>query len=80
MLGLDTVDSVAHVIHVALTPVFLLSGSRRSLASFRRVSHAWLIESTRWLISWKRRDRSIAVDYGCGWRTSGDGPTCSTLR
>jgi cytochrome c biogenesis protein CcdA len=26
MLGLDTVDSVAHVIQVALTPVFLLSG------------------------------------------------------
>jgi hypothetical protein len=26
MLGLDTVESVAHVIHVALTPVFLLSG------------------------------------------------------
>src|SRR3984957_1553753 len=26
MLGLDSVDSVAHVIQVALTPVFLLSG------------------------------------------------------
>jgi cytochrome c biogenesis protein CcdA len=26
MLGLDTVESVAHVIQVALTPVFLLSG------------------------------------------------------
>jgi hypothetical protein len=26
MLGLDTVESVAHVIRVALTPVFLLSG------------------------------------------------------
>ena len=26
MLGLDNVDSVAHVIQVALTPVFLLSG------------------------------------------------------
>jgi cytochrome c biogenesis protein CcdA len=26
MLGLDTVDSVAHVIQVALTPVFLFSG------------------------------------------------------
>src|ERR1700683_1394989 len=26
MLGLDSVDSVAHVIQIALTPVFLLSG------------------------------------------------------
>src|ERR1700719_2287643 len=26
MFGLDSVDSVAHVIQVALTPVFLLSG------------------------------------------------------
>jgi hypothetical protein len=26
MLGIDTVESVAHVIQVALTPVFLLSG------------------------------------------------------
>ena len=26
MLGLDSVDNVAHVIQVALTPVFLLSG------------------------------------------------------
>ena len=26
MLGLDTVESVAHVIQIALTPVFLLSG------------------------------------------------------
>jgi cytochrome c biogenesis protein CcdA len=33
MLGLDSVDSVAHVIQVALTPVFLLSG----IASLLRV-------------------------------------------
>jgi Protein of unknown function (DUF2721) len=26
MFGMDTVESVAHVIQVALTPVFLLSG------------------------------------------------------
>jgi hypothetical protein len=32
MLGLDSVDSVAHVIQVALTPVFLLSGIASLLA------------------------------------------------
>jgi hypothetical protein len=32
MLGLDTVESVAHVIQVALTPVFLLSGIASLLA------------------------------------------------
>jgi hypothetical protein len=32
MLGLDTVESVAHVIQVALTPVFLLSGMKVATA------------------------------------------------
>ena len=50
MLGLDTVESVAHVIQVALTPVFLLSRNRvYLLASFRHASHVLPIASTRWL-------------------------------
>jgi hypothetical protein len=78
MLGLDTVESVAHVIQVALTPVFLLSESRPSLASFRHGSRVWPIASTRWLINWKAMNRSIDENYGAGWPTSDDGPTCST--
>ena len=78
MLGLDTVGGVAHVIQVALTPVFLLSGIASLLGVLATPSLAWPIASPRWLISWKRRDRSTAVDYGGGWLTCGEGPTCST--
>ena len=49
MLGLDTVESVAHVIQVALTPVFLLSGIALFLASFQHGSHVWPTASMRWL-------------------------------
>ena len=64
MLGLDSVDSVAHVIQVALTPVFLLSGIASLLGVLQHASPVWLIVSTRSLSSWKRADRSMAVDCG----------------
>ena len=64
MLGLYSVDSVAHVIQVALTPVFLLSGIASLLSVLSTRLARVPIASTRSLSSWKRRDQWIAVDYG----------------
>ena len=64
MLGLDSVDSVAHVIQVALTPVFLLSGiaSLLGVLSTRLARVADRVDALAEQL--KRADRSMAVDCG----------------
>jgi Protein of unknown function (DUF2721) len=77
MLGLDGVDSVAHVIQVALTPVFLLSGIASLLAVLstrlarvpdRVDALAEQLEATGPVDSRRLR----------GWHTSGGDRMCST--
>ena len=78
MFGLDTVESVAHVIQVALTPVFLLSGiaSLLGVLSTRLARVADRVDALADQL--KAMNRSIDENYGAGWPTSGEGPTCST--
>ena len=78
MLGLDTVESVAHVIQVALTPVFLLSGiaSLLGVLSTRLARVADRVDALAEQLEADgpvdRRNRSE------GSPTSGEGPRCST--
>ena len=78
MLGLDTVESVAHVIQVALTPVFLLSGiaSLLGVLSTRLARAADRVDALAEQL--EAVGRSIAANYSEGLLTSGEGPTCST--
>jgi Protein of unknown function (DUF2721) len=78
VLGLDTVESVAHVIRVPLTPVFLLSGiaSLLGVLSTRLARAADRVDALAEQL--EADGRSIDANYGGGWPTSDEGPTCST--
>ena len=73
MAGLATVESVAHVIQMALTPVFLLSGIA-SLLGVLSTRLARVADRVDALAGMKRMDRSIDANYGGGWPTCSEGP------
>ena len=78
MLGLDSVDSVAHVIQVALTPVFLLSGiaSLLGILSTRLARVADRVDALA-----EQLEAGGPVDgrrLRLSWHTSGEGRMCST--
>lgn len=78
MFGLDTVESVAHVIQVALTPVFLLSGiaSLLGVLSTRLARVADRVDA----LAEQLESGGQSIDANCseGWPTFDEGPTYST--
>ena len=78
MGGLDTVESVAHVIQVALTPVFLLSGIA-SLLGVLSARLARVADRVDALAEQLEGDGPIDnANFNGGWPTSDEDPTCST--